>query len=114
MKRRRIYIAGPITKGDLRTNIRRACETMEILLKEGYAPFCPQLSCYMGGDTPEVLPCGTSHGDWVGMDLPWVEVSEALLRLEGESKGADMEVIHAKLRGIPVFHSLAELFAVDL
>ncbi len=72
------------------------------------------LSCFVGypeSTTPEVMPRGTTHEDWLGMDLPWVAVSNALLRLPGESTGADREVAHAKLHGIPVFHDADALIA---
>ena len=51
----------------------------------------------------ERLPRGTSHDDWIGVDLPWVSVADVLVRLSGESAGADEEVTQAVLLGIPVF-----------
>jgi hypothetical protein len=101
--RSRVYIAGPITKGVLADNIRQATEAAVRLLKAGYAPLCPHLTCYMGGSMPQVLPCGTVHDDWYQADLPWVQASDALLRLPGESKGADLEVACAEAAGIPVY-----------
>jgi hypothetical protein len=78
-------------------------------MKAGFAPFCPHLTCYMGGDTPEVLPCGTTHDNWYDIDLPWVEVSQAVLRLPGESIGADKETVLATSLGIPVYNTLQSL-----
>lgn len=118
--RPRVYIAGPISKGDLPTNIRNASETFFRLLRAGFAPFCPHWSAYSGGpyDRPVAnhLPCGTSHDDWMGADLPWVAVSDGLLRLPGESAGADKEVEAAWKCGIPVFfrvEDLLEAFALS-
>lgn len=105
----RIYVAGPISKGDLRHNVQQARDAGGQLLKAGFAPFVPHLSCYWAGDTPEVLPSGTTHEDWLGMDLPWVAVSDAVLRLPGESKGADAEVALARQLGIPVYHEVLSL-----
>jgi len=107
--RTRVYVAGPITKGDLATNIRKATETGIALMRVGYAPLVPHLTCYMAGNTPEVLPAGTVHEDWYGIDLPWVAVSQAVLRLPGESRGADLEEEQARLFGVPVFYSISDL-----
>jgi len=123
--RKRIYIAGPITKGDLAHNIRQAEVAFFRLLKAGHAPLCPHWSCYSTGpinarELPGmagfVYAHATAHGggncthaDWLGADLPWVAVSDAVLRLPGESSGADAEVAHALANDIRVFLDLDEL-----
>jgi len=119
--RRRVYIAGPITKGPLADNINRASEAAISLMRAGLAPLCPHWSCFAGGAVAhmsgqvvavaEVLPAGTVHEDWYGIDLPWVAVADAVLRLPGESRGADLEVAEAQANGVPVFHSVAEVIA---
>lgn len=113
--RTRTYIAGPISKGDLTHNIEQATAAYVRLMKEGYAPFCPHLTVYLGGPArapqPEILPNGTKHEDWYDSDLPWVAVADAVLRLPGESVGADKEVALAKELGIPVYESIEELLA---
>lgn len=119
MTRKRVYVAGPISKGDLAENVRRATRAALALMRAGYAPLCPHWSCYAGGPlvspsgtvyaVAEPLPAGTSHGDWMGVDLPWVVVADAVLRLPGESAGADAEVREADRLGVPVFHGLDEL-----
>lgn len=118
-KRKRVYLAGPIVKGDLGDNITQAVDAMITLMKKGLAPFCPHLSCFSGGIVgyadghyfaqAEVLPAGTKLKDWYGMSMAWVEVSEALLRLPGEGKGSDAEVERAKELGIPVFYSVRDV-----
>jgi hypothetical protein len=107
--RTRVYIAGPISKGALEDNIRQATEAALSLIRAGYAPLCPHLSCFMGGHLPQVLPGGTTADDWYEADLPWVAVADAVLRLPGESLGADLEVECAAEAGIPIFHDLAEI-----
>lgn len=109
--RPRVYIAGPISKGPLQENIRIACEAGIALIRAGLAPLVPHLTCYMGGPAPEVLPCGTVHTDWYESDLPWVSVSDAVLRLPGESVGAEKEVELALLMHIPVFTDLNQCIA---
>ncbi len=123
-ERHRVYIAGPITKGDLFHNMKQATEAFLILMKAGFAPLCPHWSAYAGGPMEGVmqgeiervpfawaerLPAGTSHEDWIGVDLPWVSVAEAVLRLPGKSTGADKETALARELGIPVFESIDEL-----
>lgn len=118
MKRLRVYIASPIRLGDLCNNLNAATDCYHRLLRSDLAPLCPALSCYSGdsyrrmgrnadrvGALAEVYPRGTTHEDWMGVDLPWVEVSDAVLRLPGASVGADAEVAHARAHGIPVFYS---------
>jgi hypothetical protein len=114
-----VYVAGPISKGPLCENIFRACKAGMELLKAGVSPHVPHLTCYMGqvfhlgsdAVLPEVLPSGTVHEDWYGMDLLIVDRCDAVLRLSGESRGADLEVARAKERGIPVFETVEAVIA---
>lgn len=128
--RKRVYIAGPISKGDLVRNINQATEAFFALARAGLAPWCPQWSCFSTGAgrglvaAPDgslghhVYAVGTAagggglgHADWLDTDLAWVGVAEAVLRLPGESTGADMETAHARACGIPVFDSVAAVAA---
>ena len=43
------------------------------------------------------------------LDLVWLECCDCLLRLPGESKGADIEVKHALENNIKVFYSIDEI-----
>jgi hypothetical protein len=117
-----VYVAGPISKGDVISNVCDAHNAGMALLKAGFAAIVPHGSVFWGnrllftktdGFTfiPEAQPAGTTHADWMGMDLAIVERCDAVLRLPGESKGADMETAHAKAHGVPVYHSLAALTA---
>ena len=106
--RTRVYIAGPISKGDVEQNVRKACKVAGELIALGYAPLCPQLTCYMQSPVAS-FSAGFDHHIWLEVDLPWVEASHAVLRIPGESKGADREVEHAKKCGIEIFHSIEEL-----
>jgi len=118
--RKKVYIAGPISKGDLATNINRATTAFVALAKAGYAPLCPQWSVYTNRATTAedgTVHCqasvfgndGLSHADWLAVDLPWVCAADALLRLEGESVGADVEVRCALDHNVPVFYSVEEV-----
>lgn len=123
----RVYLASPISVGNLFDNINTAIDCFHRLRREGLAPLCPALSVFAGGcwldadyepdagDSVAVvakaarLPRGTKHSDWMDVDLPWVSVSDCVLRLPGESRGADEEVAWARARGIPVFDTEAAL-----
>lgn len=122
-RRFRVYIAGPIRKGDLLGNVHQADVAMGELMRAGYAPFNPMLSVYAGGiskplgyegppfayaDPLAKLP-GVTSDDWLEMDLAWVEVSDAVLRLPGESAGADGEVAYARKKDVPVFLNIQDL-----
>lgn len=106
--RKRVYIAAPLSNGDVEQNVRHACLVATTLIKIGYAPLCPHLTAYMQGPVASVS-AGFDHPTWMEVDLPWVKVSDAVLRLPGVSKGADQEVECAKENGIPVFESIVDL-----
>jgi len=102
--RRRIYISGPLTSsGNVMENLDRAMYAARALIDAGFAPFCPHLTYHVdpGGEYP--------HDLWMAIELPWVSVADALLRLPGESLGADLEVSRAEEAGIPVFTTVAGL-----
>lgn len=67
------------------------------------------VSCSVNGAVSTLLEMG--HFPIFNAGIEWVEVSDALLRLPGESKGADMEVARANEIGVPVYHSIEELQA---
>lgn len=110
--RLRVYVAGPISKGDLRSNINQARDAMLRLMRAGFAPYCPHLSAYLGGDEPEALPCGTTLEDWYTLGEAMVRGCHILLRLPGESVGADREMEVARMIGMPIYTSLDRLIEV--
>lgn len=120
--RPRVYIAGPISKGSLYHNIQHAEKAFFELQRAGLAPFCPHWSCYSGGpfhsEDGRLLAeatagggGGASHEDWLATDLAWVACSHAVLRLPGESVGADRECALAADMGIPVYFATRGLIA---
>lgn len=106
MERIRVYVSGPISKGNLEHNIKQATDAGEALIRAGFSPLVPQLTCYYAGSPPSAMPAGFSHDDWLDCDLAWVAVSDVVLRLPGESVGADREVAFADEIGVPVYDSL--------
>lgn len=107
MDRPRVYISGPITKGDRNVNYFQAVDAERKLMLAGFAPLNPMRSMTLPFAWQDDMP----HDLWLQVDLQWVECAEAVYRLPGESKGADIECDHAEARGIPVFCSFKSLEA---
>lgn len=105
--RNKVYISGPITKGERNFNLYQAHVAHLALLQAGYAPFNPILTMQL----PFAWDGMVSHDAWLEADRPWVLASDAVLRLPGESTGADQEVAWAEEAGIPVYHSVLEIIA---
>jgi hypothetical protein len=101
-----VYIAGPYTNGDTERNVQGAIEVADHLFGLGYMPFVPHLSHYWHLHRPR------SYEQWMQWCCVWLARCDAVLRLEGESKGADDEVALAAEFGLPVFHSIEELWAM--
>lgn len=101
-RRKRIYIAAPYAKGDVAENVRRAILAADELLRAGHIPFCPHLSHFWH------LLCPKPRDLWLGYGLEWLAACDALVRLPGESEGADAEVEAAQALGIPVHRSVGE------
>lgn len=96
-RRPKIYVAGPYSKPDPEANTLRAMAVWDELWGAGYAPFCPHWSHFQHQRFPR------SYEDWMAADQVWLDVCDAVLRLPGESAGADREVERASGLGIPVF-----------
>lgn len=101
---RRIYIAGPYTLGDVAINIGKAIIAGDELFNYGFYPYIPHLNHFWH------LVCPRHWNEWITQDLAFLVICDGLLRIPGESKGADMEVAKAKDLGIPVFYSSREIY----
>lgn len=98
----RVYLAGPISRGDQFLNCARAFREAARLMKAGHEPFVPHLSFATHMIAPQ------EYERWMQWDFVWLEQCEALVRLSGESPGADREVKHAEQLGIPVYEGVDE------
>jgi len=74
-------------------------------MRNGCAPLNPMRSMIV----PHAWDTDLTYDTWLDCDLPWVEVCDAVLRLPGESAGADRECNHARSKDIPVYDSVDEL-----
>lgn len=110
----KIYVAGPITNSDphlMRANVEAAMKVGCELFKLGHEPFVPHTSYFQHIYAQATGIYVPTWEDWMRLDLVMLPIFEAVLRLPGTSKGADMEVLRANRLGIPVFHDVPSLLA---
>ena len=100
-----VYIASPYTGGDLEANVKRQIVAAELLQERGHLCFVPLLSHFWNKISPH------PYDYWMAMDLGWLAHCDVLIRLPGESAGADAEVAEAHRRGLRVFFGLEEALA---
>ena len=100
-----VYVAGPYTKGDVAMNVRAACAAGERLTEKGLAVFIPHLTHFWHFVFPH------PYEFWLAQDDQILYRCNAVLRLPGESSGADKETATAERLGIPVFTDEGDLVA---
>lgn len=88
--------------GNHDANIRAGIDAAQELLEAGHTPYLPHLTSFWNIVHPN------PHETWLRLDKHWLACCDALVRLPGESKGADQEVEWAHHMGIPVFLSVEE------
>jgi hypothetical protein len=98
----KIYIASPYTVGDVAVNVKNQMDAAAKLMDAGFAPFVPLYSHFQHMAHPR------PYTVWTALDNEWVEACDCLLRLPGESKGADEEVKLAESLGLPIYYSVQE------
>jgi hypothetical protein len=109
-RRTRVYVAGPLSTGadyyHTCANVKNALAVGDALMALGYAAYIPHLTHYWH------LHFNHTWEEWMDQDKAWVLAADALIRMPGESRGADCEVQWAKEAGIPVFDSVKEFHEV--
>ncbi len=93
---RRVYIAGPYTRGDVARNVAVAMAAADTLIRAGFAPFVPHLSHFQHMAHPQ------PYETWTRLDFAWLAVCDAMVRPPGDSPGADAEEAWCRAHGIPV------------
>ena len=106
---KRVYIAGPYNGDnilDCLDHIRVGIKTACVLIKMGYAPFCPFLDYQY-----RIMDSDITREMYQAQSMVWLEASQAVLLLPGweKSKGSLAEIRRAKELKIPVFHSFEDL-----
>jgi len=99
----KVYVAGPYTIGDPAINTRTMIFACDKILDEGFIPFCPLLTHLWHIVSPK------AYDVWTEYNNAWVVACDCLLRIPGESKGADAEVALALSLDMPVFYNIQEM-----
>lgn len=98
----RVYTAAPYTKGEFGTdgNLHVAMKAWHELTDLGYVAYCPHINFLLGTLRPRV------YQEWLDHDKEWMHLCHVMVRLPGESRGADAE--EREFQG-PIFRSIEEL-----
>jgi hypothetical protein len=106
-----VYVAGPYSKGDCARNVRNAIDLQEYLYCKGFHVYNPLLTHFVH------MVHHRPYAFWLKEDMYWLSKCDALVRIQGESSGADGEVQEAIKLKIPVGEflgfSAAGLSALD-
>ena len=96
----RIYIAAPYTRGDVAVNINKVFKVADRLVARGHLPYIPHWTHFWHLISPK------EYSFWTAYDKTFILYwAEALLRLDGESLGADIEVLLARESFIPIYYN---------
>lgn len=101
-----VYVAGPYTTPDPVANTRKSILLADAMYMESdgeLVPVIPHLSlvCDL------VAPHSWEH--WLAYDFKILSRCDCMLRIPGESPGADAEAEFAEMNGIPVFDSIVAI-----
>lgn len=99
----RIFISGPYTKGDVAENVRNAIHAGDYVANLGHVPFIPHLTHFWHLLIPH------KYEFWMQQDETWLNCCDAILRISGESAGADREVAKAIESGMIVYYSVFDI-----
>jgi hypothetical protein len=99
-----VYIAGPYRLPDPIKNTRNAIIAAEELIsRKVFVPVIPHLNMLWHFYNPK------PDQFWLDYDLLLLNRCDVMLRLPGDSEGADREEVAARERKIPVFGSIPSL-----
>ena len=107
---KRVYVAGPYSSDNVigvLSNMRKGIDACVVLIRHGFAPFCPWLDFQYG------LVASLSLEDFQGISMAWLEGADAVFLLHGwqDSKGATAERERAAELGILVFSDWGDLIS---
>lgn len=100
---KKIYVCGPYTIGDVTENVKLAMDLTNELINLGFAPYCPHLTHFLHMNNHQ------PYEKWIELDLEYLKICDAVLRIPGKSLGAETEVDFAIKNSIPVYDTLDEL-----
>jgi hypothetical protein len=93
-----VYLAGPMAKGDKWDNLTVPSRLFKLLIERGIYSFVPQWCL------PISPMLQLDYEQWMEFDFQIIRRCDGLIRLPGESAGADREVTLAQELELPVFH----------
>jgi hypothetical protein len=100
----KVYISCPLTSsGRVTENVHNALEAANKLLDAGFAVYVPHWNVIQDMAFPR------GYDFWLAHDLEWLTACNILLRLPGDSSGADVEVQKARELGKPVWFDVDRL-----
>ena len=102
----KIYIAAPYA-GNTEQNVKAACDAADAVSRLGHFPFVPHLTMFWHRSPKR------PYDYWLEQDRVWLRLCDAVLRIGGESPGADAEVAEAEGLGIPVYYSIEAVEYAD-
>ena len=106
MTRPLVYVAGPYTHPDPVDNTAHAIAVATRLLDSGHvAPIVPHLTMFWHLLYPH------DYETWLALDFDHLRRCDALLRIAGDSAGADREVNFARGFGIAIFYDVEACIA---
>lgn len=101
-----VYIASAYTIGDPVANVNRQLDAADRLIDLGYCPMIPLLSHY------QHIRHERDWRVWMQQSIEKLRRCDALLRLPGESKGANIEEELARQWLMPVAYSVEQLHTI--
>jgi hypothetical protein len=103
----RIFISSPYSNGDQQANMRRQIDAAQALRERGHHALPPLV---VGHGWDKVHPA--TWQEWMEWCLVFLPCCDAVLRLDGESIGADIEERAAKEIGMVVYRRIEDVPAV--
>lgn len=92
-----LYVAGPYRKPDPVANTNAVCRVaMQIYERTEWCPFVPHTSIVLHMVSPR------EDQYWLDYDIEILRNCDAIVRLPGESPGADAEIAEAERLGIRI------------
>jgi hypothetical protein len=91
-----VYIASPYSIGCKEENVNKQIDFAELIMLLGHCPIIPLYSHY------HELRHSHDYKEWIEIDKAKILKCDMLVRLPGESKGADIECQFAYEHNIPI------------
>lgn len=98
-----VFISSPYTEGNVATNVGIQIDVFNDLMNNDFTPFAPLLAHFIQLVHPH------EYNEWINLCYRWIDKSDCILRIKGESKGADKEVLYAESKFKRIFYDIDDL-----